>query len=86
MNKKSYSDSEAQDHAFRKLTGDLDHIEADSVFSESDQPEKDPHEGVTITAHGVNVNIKPMNGEQTKTQPVEEKDDDADKRPMKLGL
>jgi hypothetical protein len=83
---KAMSDGEAQDYAFKKLTGDLDHIEADSVFSESDQPAKDPSDGVKITAHGVDVTINPMNGEQTKTQPVEEKDDDADKRPVKLGL
>jgi hypothetical protein len=84
---KKMSDNEVSDMAFKKLTGDLDHIEADSVFSESDQPAKDPHsDGVKITAHGVDVTINPMNGEQTKEQPKEEKDDDADKRPVKLGL
>jgi hypothetical protein len=84
--KKPMSDGEVSDMAFKKLTGDLDHIDADRTFAESDEPAADPHDGVTITAHGVNVNIKPMDGEQTKTQPVEEMDDDADKRPMKLGL
>ena len=83
---KKMSDNDVQDYAFKKLTGDLDHIEADSVFSETDEPSKDPSDGVKIEAHGVQVHIKPMNGEQTKDQPVEEEDDDADKRPMKLGL
>lgn len=83
---KKMSDNEVSDMAFKKLTGDLDHIEADSVFSESDEPAKDPIDGVEIRAHGVSVKLAPMNGEQTKDQPVEMMDDDADKRPMKLGL
>ena len=80
------SDGEVQDYAYRKLTGDLDHIEADNIFAENDEPATDPHDGVKISAHGVDVTIKPMNGEQTKDSPKEEMDDDADKRPMKLGL
>jgi hypothetical protein len=83
---KSMSDGDVQEYAYKKLMGDLDPIESSSVFSESDEPSKDASDGVTITAHGVNVNIKPMAGEQTKEMPKEEKDDDADKRPVKLGL
>jgi hypothetical protein len=82
---KKMSDSEAQDFAFKKLTGDLDHIEADSVFAPEDEPSKDPHEGVKIETAGMSIHVKPMAGEQTKMQPMEEEDDDADKRPMKLG-
>lgn len=83
---KPMSDGEVNSRAFKSLMGDLDHIEADSMFDESNNPEKDPIEGVEIKAHGVSVNIKPMAGEQTKEMPAEEEDDDADKRPMKLGL
>lgn len=83
---KKMSDSEVNDFAFKKLTGDLDHIDADTTFAESDEPAADPHNGVTITAHGVNVNIKPMNGEQTKDQPVV-KDEDEEKSELgELGL
>jgi hypothetical protein len=66
------SDSEVSSKAFHKLMGDLDHIEADGIFAEKDNPENDPishGKGVTVTAHGVNVNIVPMDGEQTKMQP-----------------
>jgi hypothetical protein len=83
---KKMSDNEVQDYAFKKLTGDLDHIEADSVFAPNDEPSADPHEGVKIETAGISIHVKPMNGEQTKDQPVELEDDDADKRPMKLGL
>jgi len=86
MGPKKMSDGEVSDMAFKKLTGDLDHIEADSVFSESDEPAKDPSDGVKITAHGVDVTINPMGGEQTKEMPKMEDDDDADKGPVKLGL
>lgn len=86
MGPKKMSDGEVSDMAFKKLTGDLDHIEADSIFAPNDEPATDTHDGVKITAHGVDVTINPMNGEQTKTQPVMEDDDDADKGPVKLGL
>jgi len=80
------SDGEVSDRAFRKLTGDLDGIEAHSWMDETDEPATDPIEGTKVIAHGVEVHIKPMAGEQTKDMPKEEEDDDADKRPMKLGL
>ena len=79
------SDGEVSSRAYKSLMGDLDHIEADSVFSESDQPAKDPHEGVTITAHGVNVNIKPMDGEQTKEMPKVMKAPADDEEKSELG-
>lgn len=83
---KKMSDSEANDFAFKRLTGDLDKIEADSVFEESNEPSKDPIEGTKIMAHGVSVDIKPMAGEQTKKMP-EIKDEEEEKSELgELGL
>jgi len=81
---KSMSDGEVNDFVFKKLMGDLDGIEAEGMFNESNPMEK-PNEGTKVEAHGVSVHIKPMNGEQTQDMPKMEDDDDADKRPVKLG-
>lgn len=79
------SDDEVTSRAFKKLTGDLDHIEADTMFAEQDNPQPDIHKDVTITAHGVNVNISPMDGEQTKTQPKELPEPEEDENKEILG-
>ena len=80
------SDGDVTSRAFHKLMGDLDHIEADGIFAERDNPENDPHkDGVTITAHGVNVNIKPMDGEQTKEMPKVMKAPADDEEKSELG-
>lgn len=80
---KSMSDGEVNDFVFKKLMGDLDPIEASGLFDEEKEPK--PNEGTKVEAHGVSVHIKPMDGEQTEDMPVIEEDDDADKRPVKLG-
>jgi hypothetical protein len=78
-------DGEVTDRAYKSLIGDLDHIEADGLFAEQDNPASDTHKDVKIEAHGVKVSISPMDGEQTKDMPKVEDDDDADKGPVKLG-
>lgn len=83
MNNKSMSDGDAQEFAFQKLMGDLDPIEASGMFDDEKEPQ--PNEGTKVIAHGVSVHIKPMAGEQTSDMPKMEEDDDADKRPVKLG-
>jgi hypothetical protein len=84
---KSMSDNEAQDYAFKKLTGDLDGIESHSIFDETDEPSADTHkDGVRITAHGVDVTINPMNGVQTKEMPKVEDEPEEDSELGKLGL
>jgi hypothetical protein len=84
MNKKM-SDGEVTDRAYKSLIGDLDHIEADGMFDEQDNPASDTHKDVTITAHGVSVNIKPMDGEQTKEQPKELPEPEGDEKKEILG-
>lgn len=72
--KKPLSDGEVNDHAWRKITGDLDTIEASSMFDEKD-PLPEPNAGTKVEAHGVSVHIKPMNGEQVQDKPsFEEKE------------
>lgn len=82
--KKAMSDGEVNEMAFKSLMGDLDKIEADGMFNESEQPRQ--NEGTKIETNGMSIHIKPMNGEQTEDMPKMEDDDDADKRPVKLGL
>jgi hypothetical protein len=65
---KSMSDGEVNEHAFKRLMGDLDHIEADGMFNEHN-PLPEPNAGTKVEAHGVSVHIKPMNGEQTQDMP-----------------
>lgn len=81
---KSMSDGEVNDFVFKKLMGDMDHVEAAGMFDESD-PMENPNEGTKVEAHGVSVHIKPMNGEQVKDMPKIEHDDDQESD-MKLGL
>lgn len=84
MKNKPMSDHDVSEMAFKKLTGDLDHIEADGMFNEDEQPQ--PNEGTKVEAHGVSVHIKPMNGEQTKDTP-EVKDEPKEKSELgELGL
>jgi hypothetical protein len=73
---KSMSDGEVNDFVFKKLMGDLDHIEAEGMFNES-TPMEHPNEGTKVEAHGVSVHIKPMNGEQVQDKPsfTEEKEE-----------
>lgn len=66
--KKALSDGEVNDYAWKNLTGDLDKIEADGMFNESD-PLPEPNAGTKVEAHGVSVHIKPMNGEQVQDRP-----------------
>ncbi len=66
--KKVMSDGDAVNEAWSRISGDLDHIEADGMFNES-SPEAHPNEGTKVEAHGVSVHIKPMNGEQTQDMP-----------------
>jgi hypothetical protein len=77
---KSMSDGEVNEYAFKRLMGDLDHIEADGMFNEH-EPEEElagDHKGVKVEAHGVSVHIKPMEGEQVQDEPTfeEEKEDE----------
>lgn len=81
---KSMSDGEVNDFVFKKLMGDMDHVEAAGMFDET-SPEASPNEGTKVEAHGVSVHIKPMNGEQTEDMPKIEHDDDQEPD-MKLGL
>jgi len=65
------TDHDVQDHAFKRLMGDLDHVEAEGMFNES-MPQEElsgDHKGVKVEAHGVSVHIKPMDGEQTQDIP-----------------
>ena len=82
--KKVMSDGEVNDMAFKSLMGDLDKIEADGMFSEDKAPQNST-EGVKMEAGGYSIHVKPMDGEQTRDMPKMEDDDDADKRPVKLG-
>ena len=83
--KKVMSDGEVNDKAFSQIIGDLDGIEAEGMFSEDKAPQNDT-EGVKMEAGGYSIHVKPMAGEQTQDMPKMEDDDDADKRPVKLGL
>lgn len=73
---KSMSDGEVNDFVFKKLMGDMDHIEASGMFDE-EKPEAAPNEGTKVQAHGVSVHIKPMDGEQVQDKPsfTEEKEE-----------
>lgn len=73
---KSMSDGEVNDFVFKKLMGDMDHIEAAGIFDE-EKPEASPNEGTKVEAHGVSVHIKPMDGEQVQDKPsfTEEKEE-----------
>ncbi len=82
--KKAMSDGEVNDNAFKRIIGDLDGIEAKGMFETA--PEESPNEGVKMEAGGYSIHVKPMAGEQTQDMPKMEDDDDADKRPVKLGL
>jgi hypothetical protein len=63
------SDGEVNSYVFKKLMGDLDDIEAEGMFSESN-PLPEAHEG-TKEVGGVSIEIKPiMAGAQTKEAPV----------------
>jgi hypothetical protein len=84
--KKPMSDGEVNDYVANKMMGDLDGIEAHGLFDEQDNPTSDTHGDVKIEAHGVSVAIKPMNGEQTKTQPVVEDVDESEDDLGKYGL
>lgn len=68
---KSMSDGEVNDNAWKRLIGDLDHVEADGMFNEHESEENlaGDHKGVKVEAHGVSVHIKPMEGEQTQDAP-----------------
>jgi len=68
---KSMSDGEVNDYAFKRLMGDLDHVEAEGMFNEHESQENlsGDHKGVKVEAHGVSVHIKPMDGEQTQDMP-----------------
>jgi hypothetical protein len=68
---KSMSDGEVNDYVFKKLMGDMDHIEAAGMFDEHEPEETlaGDHAGTKVEAHGVSVHIKPMNGEQTQDRP-----------------
>lgn len=69
MKNKAMSDGEVNDFAFKRLTGDLDKIEADGMFSEDKAPQDSPAEGVKMEAGGYSIHVKPMNGEQVKDMP-----------------
>jgi len=72
--KKAMSDGEVNDFAFKSLTGDLDKIEADGMFSEDKAPQ-DSTEGIKLEAGGYSIHVKPMNGEQVQDRPdFKEKD------------
>lgn len=74
---KSMSDGEVNDFVFKKLMGDLDEIEADGMFNESNPlPESD--EGTKPAGMGVSIEIRPvMAGAQTKEAPkVQTKEED----------
>lgn len=77
--KKAMSDGEVNDFAFKKLTGDLDGIEAEGMFSEDKAPQHDT-EGVKMEAGGYSIHVKPMAGEQVKDMPkVKDEDEGLDK-------
>lgn len=69
MKNKAMSDGEVNDFAFKRLTGDLDKIEADGIFSEEKAPQDSSAEGVKMEAGGYSIHVKPMNGEQVKDMP-----------------
>jgi len=77
---KSMSDGEVNEYAFKKLMGDMDHIEASGMFDEHESEENlaGDHKGVKVEAHGVSVHINPMKGEQTQDRPAftEEKEEE----------
>lgn len=89
MAKKSMSDGEVNDFAFKKLVGDLDHIEADGMFNEKDAEDK-PSEGThstTVTGPGYTIEVKHnMDGQQTKAEPILKDGDKEDDELGKLGL
>lgn len=84
--KKPMSDGEVNDFAFKRLTGDLDKIETDGMFSEDKAPEESPNEGVKMEAGGYSIHVKPMTGEQTKDMPKVEDAPEEDDELGKLGL
>jgi len=66
---KSMSDGEVNSYVFKKLMGDLDDIEAEEMFRESN-PLPGANEG-TKEVSGVSIEIKPiMAGEKTKQAPI----------------
>jgi hypothetical protein len=70
MKNKTMSDGDVNDFAFKRLTGDLDKIEADGLFSEDKAPEESPNEGVKMIAGGYSIHVKPMEGEQVQDRPT----------------
>lgn len=84
MDKKRMSDEDVTDTAWGKMMGDLDGIEADSMFSEDKAPQ-DSTDGIKMEANGMSIHVKPMNGEQTEDMPkvMDDEDREDDK---KLGL
>lgn len=85
MKNKAMSDGEVNDFAFKRLTGDLDKIEADGMFSD-EAPQDAKPEGVKLEAGGYSIHVKPMNGEQTKDMPKVEDAPEEDDELGKLGL
>lgn len=80
--KKVMSDGEVNEAAFGRLMGDLDGIEAEGMFNESD-PMTGSEPSQIKKMEGVSVEIKPMmNGEQTKDAPEVE---DEEKEKLKYG-
>lgn len=75
--KKAMSDGEVNDEVGRMLMSDLDGIEADGLFNESN-PMTNPDAGLKLEAGGMSVHIKPMNGEQVKDRPAVEEANSAE--------
>lgn len=85
MKKKPMSDGEVNDAAFKRLTGDLDGIEAAGMFSD-EAPQDATPEGVKMEAGGYSIHVKPMGGEQVKDMPKVEDEPEEDSELGKLGL
>lgn len=86
MKDKAMSDGEVNDFVFKKLMGDMDHIEAAGMFDEgpAGAPQNNT-DGIKMEAGGYSIHVKPMNGEQTQDMPKIEKDTD-EEEDMKLGM
>lgn len=68
--KKAMSDGEVNDFVYKKLMGDMDHIEASGMFDEgpAGAPQSNT-DGVKMEAGGYSIHVKPMEGEQTQDRP-----------------
>ena len=83
---KAMSDGDVNDFVFNKLTGDLDDIESQTMFSDDSMAPQNNTDGVKMEAGGYSIHVKPMDGQQTKDMPKTMDAPEEDDELGKLGM